>query len=422
MRLSSINVRRPNIFYGWYIVGASALLTTYIATAMFSYGLFFSSIRSTFGWSSSAISAAFSFQRLQGGVAQPITGFAVDRFGARKMILTGFTMMGAGFVLLSRITELWHFYAAILIVSLGLSIGFGTTINTALVNWFRRHRGRALGIVWSGTGLAAPLVAVVAVLIDRVGWRETALIIGISTWVICLPLGMIVRHRPEPYGYRPDGDTPGGETSEHDPGLVRSEEGLTVKQAIRTRNFWILSVAIGLEGMVTSSFLIHQVAHLEDSGLSRATAGLVISGLAMAFLLGRVPYALLGDRMDPGRLLMALFLVQAVGIVAFAFADRVWTIGLFLAAVGISHGAMTPLRPAVIADYMGTRAYGSIMGVFAGPEVVGGVFGPLFMGWIFDWRGGYEVAIFTFAALMVIATPAFLWLRPPEYAPKRRGR
>ena len=300
-----------------------------------------------------------------------------------------------------------------------LDLGFGMAFNTSLINWFRRNRSRALGLVWSGTPLSGPLVGVVALLIIHLGWRDSAVVVGITIWAIGFPLALVIRHRPEPYGYLPDGDAPGEDAQTGQPLAAAEPSGLTLREALRSRSFYILSIGIGIEAMVVSSLIVHQVAHLKNEGLSTGAAALVVSAAASAFLIGRLPFALLGDKVDKGRLLTIIYLLSAIAVVAFAYADAIWPIAIFVLLLGISHGIITPLRPSAIADYLGTRSFGSIAGVFELPSIIGGVMGPLIMGWVFDWRDDYRLALFAFSAALALTSPFFLLLRRPQFTGSR---
>ena len=412
--LQAFAQRRRRVFFGWYIVAASSGLVVLVATTVFSYGIFFAEIRSAFGWSSTSTSAAFSFQRLQGGVAQPLAGFLVDRVGTRIMVFVGILLIGLGWIWLSQVDSLWEFYAAIIVSALGMSIGFGVPFNAALVNWFRRGRSRAVGLVWSGTPLAGLLVGVVGILVIQLGWREAALIVGITILAIGLPLSLVIRHRPEPHGYLPDGDAPPA-SSQGGARLRSSAAGLTVAEALRARAFWIISVGIGVESLAISSLIVHQVAHMKEAGLGTGAATTVVSVGAAAFIVGRLPYALVGHRLDLRLLLVAVFLLAAVAVGAFAYPGEIWTIGVYVGIFGVAHGIITPLRSVAVADYFGTRAFGAISGLFEVPSVVSGIAGPVLLGWVFDWRGEYTPAILGIAALLALTAPVFLFLHKPPY-------
>ncbi|MFH1485178.1 MAG: MFS transporter, partial [Chloroflexota bacterium] len=132
-----IHKQRGTVFYGWWIVGAS-FITLFVNGGVLSYGFtaFFNPIIDEFSWSRAATSFAFSLRSLEGGVAQPIVGFMVDRFGPRKLIVAGVAAAGAGLVLMSRTESLWYFYVTFSILALGTSAGFGTPQYAAIANWF----------------------------------------------------------------------------------------------------------------------------------------------------------------------------------------------------------------------------------------------------------------------------------------------
>ena len=138
---------RPRIFYGWYIVAAGMGIHLWISIVWI-YGMqvFFTPIVQTFGWSRAAISGAFAMQRLEGSIVSPIEGFLVDKYGPRKMVMIGGFISGLGLISLSFMTTIWMFYLSVLLVSLGNSAASGIPRNWAIVQWFKRIRGRALGI------------------------------------------------------------------------------------------------------------------------------------------------------------------------------------------------------------------------------------------------------------------------------------
>ncbi len=406
---------RPRVFYGWYIVGICTALTSTLASVNFSYGIFFSAMRTAFGWSSASIAGAFALQEAERSVAQPLSGFLVDRFGSRVMILVGTGLAGLGLVLLSRISELWHFYAVFLVISLGLSFGFGIPLNAVLVNWFRRRRSRALSIMWSGSALGGVLVFVVGILVTSVGWRDAVLVMGVAVWVMGISTAAVVRNRPEPYGHSPDGWSGREMETDRSAGATISPTGLTLRDALGTRAFWILALSTGLHMGVISSLGVHQVVHMEQAGLSLKAAAAVVAAGAIALLLGRLPYAFVGDRIPKSLLLVGLLWLLSAATGVFVYADHYWALGLYVGARAISQGVIVPFAPAAIADYMGTRAFGSITGLFQLPGIIGGVLGPLFLGAIFDWRGEYDIGLLAMAGVLALVAPLGLFLKRPDH-------
>lgn len=146
------------------------------------------------GWTQAEALAAFSLQRLQNGVVSPLIGFWMDWLGSQKMVMGGMTFMGAGLMLASQVQVLWQFYAAAMVISIGMSCAF-SAFPAATVNWFRRKRGWAMAFLWSGAIPSGFFIPLVVILIENLGWRGAMFLLGLGVWVICVPLGYMVRHR-----------------------------------------------------------------------------------------------------------------------------------------------------------------------------------------------------------------------------------
>ena len=200
--------------------------------------------------------------------------FAVDRWGPRTIILCGVLVTGAGMVLMSFITNLWMFYGAFLVISLGASgASHGISWPTAIVNWFQRLRGRALGLACMGPVVSGPFIATMAMLESAVGWRAAVRLLGLGLCVIGVPLALMVRSEPRRYGYLPDGDPPENQKSERavSDRAIAGEiaGGLSVSQAIRTRGFWLLFLVLGLQFIGLSGLSVHLIPRWKTSVTAR---------------------------------------------------------------------------------------------------------------------------------------------------------
>jgi sugar phosphate permease len=152
---------RLGIFYGWWIVFAAAFIV-FLSAGTFFYGfsLLVAPLTAEFGWSRASISIAFSLRTEVGGIAAPAVGFLVVRVGVRRVTLTGVFIVAAGFIMMSRVESLWAFYVAVLVIAIGMSGTGGPNAATAISHWFRRYRGRALGLMTLGGGMGG-LTAIV---------------------------------------------------------------------------------------------------------------------------------------------------------------------------------------------------------------------------------------------------------------------
>lgn len=427
---------QPRIFYGWWIVSASVIAYA-LSGGFYFYGFstFFMPLINEFGWSRTAISGAFSLSRIEGGLLGPIGGFLVDRFGPRKMMILGITIMGAGFILLSRIDSLLAFYLVfILFIALGTTLGIHQAVLVAIANWFIKKRGTAMGIGLSGVGLGGTLVPLLAWLIVQYGWRPTAVITGIILWVIGIPLALVIRHRPEQYGYLPDGETRQesirqGETEaakiEHPSTTALAEErtstsniDFTPRQALRTTVFWLLALIFGLRQFVISAIVVHQIPFLTGLGISPELAATMLGGIAVISIAGRLGFGRLADILEKRYVMVICLALTALGCFILASAQSWWHIILFLIIYSPGYGGGVILMNTIRGEYFGRQYFGTIMGLMNLVQMFGTVLGPLFAGWIFDTTGSYRLAFITFAIAAATAMMLTLMVRRPVPRPE----
>ncbi len=416
-------IRRRKIFYGWWIVLSSAALN-FLAGGSFIYGFttFFNPIRDTFGWSAAATSVAFVFQRLQSGVLGPVAGYLVDRVSPRKLMYVGWVIIGLGFFLMSQINSLWTFYVAFIIMAMGFSFGSFIVMNTAVARWFREKRSRALTMIYLGFGASGILVPLIAMSIEKFGWRETLVWLAVLLGVAGIILSSVMRRQPEDYGYLPDGKTAGeGKESNGFADRKRTEEpspessGYTVKEAIRTRAFWLLSFAYLFQHIGTSAVMIHIVPYLESVRVSTTIAAMAVTGMTLCSVIGRLGFGFLGDFTNKRYLVATALTLQTIGLFIFSLIsqDKSWLIIVFLLTYAPGYGGPIPLRPALQADYFGTRSFGTIMGLMASVSMVGGLISPVFAGWMFDVTGSYRQAWQLFSLITLPAVILILLAKPP---------
>jgi len=202
-----LNWKLSNVFYGWWIVVACFLVSLYWgASVTLGFTAFFEPIANEFDWSYAQISLAASLRGAEVGLLAPLIGLLIDRWGPKRLMLGGAICAGLGLIFLSHIDSLSMFYGAFALVAIGGSGLSPTVIMTAVANWFRRKVGVATGIMVCGFALGGLFVPIIVKLIDVFEWRIAIFILGVGMWLIVIPLSLLVRHKPEQYGYLPDGE------------------------------------------------------------------------------------------------------------------------------------------------------------------------------------------------------------------------
>lgn len=427
--MNQVSLRKGKIFYGWWIVGAAAILNIFAGgTFIYGFTIFFNPIRNTFGWSAAVTSVAFTLQRFESGVFEALAGFLVDKMGPRKLMLGGWSVVGLGFWLMSRINSLWEFYGSFLLIATGMSFAVFIVIFATIANWFDKKRSRAITLVVAGFGISGMLVPLVALAVGNFGWRETLIIMAITAWLIGIPLSLLMRHKPTQYGYLPDGETPetaseaktvtnlrsAGDTVNREQGSSTSD--YTVKAALKTRAFWLLSIAFLFQFIAVSAVMVHIVPYLESVEIPTTIAATTVTGITICSLIGRLGFGLIGDFANKRYLITTGLVLQTIGIfiLTFVHMDSIWLIVPFLLTYAPGFGATIPLRFALQADYFGTENLGAIMGAMALVGMVGGLASPIVAGWIFDFTGSYNLAWQLFALISIPAIPMMLLAKPPR--------
>ena len=351
----------------------------------------------------------------------PIEGFLVDKYGPRKMVMIGGFISGLGLISLSFMTTIWMFYLSVLLVSLGNSAASGIPRNWAIVQWFKRIRGRALGIGASGAVISGPLLFIVVFLVENLGWRPTFVVCGVLTWCICIPLGLVFRSKPQHYGQLPDGDLPEEVSNASSPspgGAPKSsgntEENVSVGRALKTPAFWILSLIFGAQTMGVSGLNVHLLPYFQTIGFSAGEAASVLAVYTVLSVFGRLGGGWAMDFFDRRMVLALLLACLVVGLVILANINAYWQTVPFALLYGTAFGGMMPVRSMLISTYFGTQNFGAIHGLTQSVTVIAGMIGPVMLGLIFDITESYVVGFYILTIPAMIAIPAAFLAKQPQ--------
>ena len=421
-QLSTTGTRRTpfGIFYGWIMLAGAILgLATYGSLFTYGFSTYFLPIQKALSTNRAALSLGFSFTRIESALLGPIEGYLVDHYGPRRIILVGYLLMGAGFIAFSTISTLTSFYIAFAFIAFGASLSGFLPMSTAVTNWFIRRRGLAMGILLSGISIGGLLVPLVAFSIETFGWRDTSFYSGFLCWAIGVPVASLMRHKPEPYGYRPDGDavTPVEEENGQRKGGLGATTGgntdFTVMEALRTRPFWIIALAHGFSLFIVGAVSVHLIPRVVDMGFTLAEASFAYSFLNGVAILGRVGGGFLGDNVPKKLVLIACFIMQSTAMVILAYGQTMSLVIIAIVIYGLGYGARGPMLVALRGDYFGRERFATIMGtsqLFLWP---GTALGPLFAGYLFDLQGSYTEAFVWLSMINLVGIAVLLFLKPP---------
>ncbi|MCE2456388.1 MAG: MFS transporter [Dehalococcoidia bacterium] len=381
------------------------------------FGNFIIPLGEEFGWSRTTISVVFSVARLESGLIGPVEGWAVDRFGPRRLIAVGIPLMGLGYMAMSRIDGLLaFFFVYVFMIALGNSLGMSTPITASVANWFNRKRGLAFGIMWSGVGVGGLFVPALGWLVETYGWRPAALFVGVFIAVLGVPVAAVMRHRPETYGYYPDGIVPEevrASGAARRPVLPDLSNDFTAREALQTSSFWYLTLSIMARSLVSGGIGLHLVPFFIDLGASSVTAAALAGSVGLMSIPGRFGLSALGDYVNKRYVMVASLALMSVSIVFMARAPSVAAVIPILVAFSASQGGISVIPQSLIADYFGRRSYATIQGFRSTIQMLGIIVGPIISGYVYDTTGSYTIAFFSFSGAALVSMVLVFMARAP---------
>ena len=422
--------RPSRVYYGWWIV-AGAMVAQFVAVGFQAQvsGVFLGPMTDELGWTRAEFTLATSIGTAFMGLIGFFVGALVDRRGARPLMLTGITIVGAALMALSRVEELWQFILLRGVVFAAGNVMIGNlVVNVAVSNWFVDRRARAVSTASLGVSAAAFVVPVVMTqVVDTIGWRDAWGVMGLVAWALVYPAAMIMRRRPGDFGLLPDGRAGGEGASESalraiERARLELANSYTRGEALQTRALWLLIFGFGAAGIGVIALFIHFIPFLTDAGFTRTEASLLVGTQGVAALLSRFAWGWAMQRLFPRGLTAFSFLLAAastVGIVIGARAGALAPMYALFFVWGWAVGGMIPLSELIWASSFGRRHLGAVRGVGMPFTIVFLAGGPIFAAGYYDLIGTYDGALITFAGLWVAGALMILLARQP--APRRTG-
>lgn len=394
----------------WILVG-SVWVTCAIASGLyFSFPVFFVSLFEEFGWSRGSTALAFSISSVTQGLLSPVIGSLVDRFGPRRVILSGTVVLGAGCLLASRVSSLWALYAAVgVVTATGACAVSWVPTGVLIARWFAERRSGMMGLAFSGMGggvlVMGPLTQW---LIEHVGWRGAYVVLGAGTLAVLVPLVWFGVH-----------DDPDARETPHERAanaVVEPVAEVGVGDALRTGAFWALFFAYLCTPLAVFSVVTHQVAFAVDHGFPRLFVASIFGLTGLLSVAGRIGFGFAADRI--GRALSATisYGCTAAGTLCLLSLEtfrHVLPLYGYAILFGLGFGARGPIITAIASQIFAGRRFGVIYGLLSIGNGIGGGIAPWFGGAVHDWTGSYRIAFMLSMAFCAVGSACF-WLARPS--------
>lgn len=371
-------------------------------------GLFMKSVTGEFGWSRTEFSIVIATASVCYALVLPLAGCLVDRFGARRVALVG-TLLGCGSYMCLSLTH--SFSAFVTMTALSVALGNLASYPAFLFltqRWFDKHLGLAFAITSSGLAVGTGGFSyLISQSIELHGWREAFLVAGgVAMAIGLVNLAVFVRDNKGPI---PEAER----RSEH---VEASQQGLTLRSAMATRDFWLyaLAFAVVLFGAVGCN--VHLPAMLSDWGASGPQIAGIVAAASAGSLFGRLAGGALLDHLHTRTVTGVFLLCQLLGFLLLLEGLK-WALpASFL--IGAMQGAEIDILGYLISRRFGRLAYARIFGCAFSVTLLGAILGPIVLGLAFDKSGAYNVGLMIFPILPVIAFGMFcLTAKSPQPAP-----
>ena len=398
------------MFHGWKVVICAFLVAVFgWGLGFYGIGVFLATLRIQHGWSTAVISSSVTVYYFLGATLILFMGDAFERFGPRRMVLSGIAAMGAGAAGLTVVSAPWQLFPVFSVMALGWACMSGAALNLLVAPWFDRRRGLAVSLAFNGASLGGVvLVPALLFLISWLGFRPGVLLVILIMAVVLVPLAISLLYPgPEALGLGPDGDAL---TQAH------SRRGPTVElprrsEFLRDWHFWTVSLPFAFGLMAQVGFIIHQVAFLTPI-LGVAGAGWAVGLTTAAAVIGRLIVGLFIDRVNRRAVAAGNFLMQAgaLGLMLHAPSPAVLYAACFVFGLGV--GNMTSLPSLIVQVEYPNAAFGPIVSTVVAVNQYTFSLGPILLGWLRDRQGTYDAAIMACIALLLMAIALVLSRRP----------
>lgn len=402
----------PRFFYG-YVITACGFSVWFIGWGTFTpaFSLFLKPLTSEFGWSRADASLAYSLSFFVLALLGIVMGWLTDKLGPRFVMTVLGSFLGISYLVLSRVEALWQFQ-----VAYGLLAGVGAStisipIMVTIARWYRKRRAFMMGVVQAGNGVGGLVFPpFMAWLILACGWRNAYLVLGVITLVAIIAAGLFMKRDPAEKGQLPDGAPT--TTIAAQPGSTTDDRGFTLRQALRTRSFWLIAGLFCSFGFCRSAFLAHIAAHVQDLGFSLTDAANVTAVVIGSSIFGRVGMGRVSDLIGGRLAFAASFSLTTLSLVVALVAQTLPMLYTFAFIYGFGWGNQAVLRFSVTSDVFGLASLGLVTGTLGLAESGAAMFGSYYAGYLFDSFGSYKPVFWMGIAISIIGIFCAAWLKP----------
>ncbi len=402
---------KPKFFYGYGVILATFSIMVIAGGIWVIFGVFFEPMLTDpdfVGWTRAMFSGAASLRIFLAALLGIAGGRLTDKFGPRPVVTVCGLFLGLGLFLMSRINTIWQLYLVFgVITGVGMS-GLWVPMISTISRWFVKRRGMMTGIVLSGASVGMIIMPPLATwLITTYGWRTAYIIIGLAAMIVIIPATQFIKRDPAQTGQLPD-----GENGVKAKSLDLPARSLPLREAIHTRQFWLLCAIFGSLWFSSMAITVHIVIHAIDLGIPAASAANILAIMGGVGIAGRIIIGNAADRIGHKPVLIMGFTLVVVSLLWLLVAKELWAFYLFAVIFGFGFSGLVVLESPLMAKLFGLGSLSVIMGSVEFVSATLGTPSSIIAGYIFDITGRYQLAFLICVGVSIIGLMLSLLLRP----------
>lgn len=393
------------------MIAASGFTVWVVAWGMAqTFGIFFIPLLAEFGWNRAETVLAYSLVSIIQAFLGIIMGGLTDKLGPRIVITVFGAFLGISYLLLSSVNALWQFQLYYALAAIGLSTATIPVMAT-VARWWMKRRSMVTGIVQAGAGIGGFIFSpLTGWLILNHGWRSSYVVLGIIALASIIMAGLSIKRDPGEVGQFADGEKQNIKSLQKRQSPALQTSGFSLKEALKSRHFWVLVGLFFSFGFSRSTFLPHIAAHVQDLGFSLTDGARVVAALTVSSIGGRLWMGWLSNRL----VYVVSFGLTTIALTWALVTRDLWGLYSFAIVFGFAWGAQAVLRFTLVAEEFGLASLGLIMGVLGFSEAGASAFGSYYAGYIFDITRSYQPVFLTGIGVSLLGVGLSSFLKAPS--------
>lgn len=387
-------------YEGWRVVFACFVMATFSwGLGFYGHGIYLAELQRAKGWPTSLISTATTLYYLSGSILVIYVADILHRLGPRLMLVSGASLFALAVVGIAYVSQPWQLFVVYFVMAIGWMFASAGALTNVAGLWFYEKRGLAISLTLTGASFGGiVLTPLMVAAVSHWGFRAAMLGTAAATVAILVPTLLLCIGKPPALG---------ASAATGLPAAQGTGETWTRPRALRSLQFWTMTLPFAFAIGAQVGFLVHQLALLSPKiGLQTASYAVALT-TAMA-VLGRLVVGAVIDRLNQRMVSAASFLSQAAALVILLGTDN--TIAMFAACAlfGFSVGNLITLPSLIIFREFGAKSFGLLVGLSVAINQLIYAFGPGVVGWLRDASGTYSASLIFCIALQCLAAAIIL--------------